>query len=446
MKFKSEPVDPHLSAATSAILCDACGTSNPPSRCANCHLTFYCHEACAKNHWQVHKTYCKSPADVLKASHLIQAATSTSSCNMCEGEFDDVSSQCLYHFQEKSATSKCCDRTYCLQCMDYYQIYTSSLWIDSSSSSSNSSANDAGVTKCPCCRMNTTTNAAEATEQQDMDASQLLHSQLNQAAFWTAKASSTRDNAGSSESKKSNKFAHKALDHVEAFLDQNTGTTNQAAKILQGRILGTLLGEYDLGLLLLRESLHSQQTQKPSSGTVVDELLKQVQDCMKNGNVEKAEGLLDQVQSLRNQKYGGVLVVQPSELMDLQLMIADIELKSEDYAAAQRSLTTLMLGEDDKNNKNGMTPNQQLQAYLRFAKCCYETKEYKKAMESSKLAIDMNRHYPQVYKYLILSHLGAGEMTLAKGAASRAVLYEAPWDPRNHQRTLFQYQELYGNE
>jgi tetratricopeptide (TPR) repeat protein len=406
MKFKSEP-DPHSSTlhVRESILCDACGNSNPPCRCANCHLTYYCHEACAKNHWQVHKAYCKSPADILKQSQLVQASdidddASTKICEMCERAFDHPQ----YHYKENSSETTCCNRTYCLQCMDHFQTYTSSLVITSSKA----------TTTCPLCRIAETEEAS-------------TNYKFHQEAIWTAKAASMQT---SSEQQQTSKFAHKALDHVEALLDQDSN--NQAAKILQGRILG-LLGEYDLGLILLTESLQKLKTTVPQQQKV-DELMQQVKENMMSGQITEAEALLEEIQTLRNQKFA--LFVQPTDLVELQLSIADLELGGKAWMACQDTLKEIL------STENSMTPNQQLQAYLKFAECCYETKHYDKAIEFSKLAIDMNRHYPQVYKYLILAHHAKGEVELAQSAASRAVLYETPWDPQNQQRTQERYQEL----
>ena len=40
MKLKSE-LDPHPPSMRQSIVCDACGTASPPSRCSSCMLTYY---------------------------------------------------------------------------------------------------------------------------------------------------------------------------------------------------------------------------------------------------------------------------------------------------------------------------------------------------------------------------------------------------------------------
>eukprot|EP00980_Cylindrotheca_fusiformis_P029698 scaffold23730_cov127-Cylindrotheca_fusiformis.AAC.3 len=405
MKLKSE-LDPHSSRLRESILCDACANTNPSCRCANCHLTFYCHEACSQNHWQVHKAYCKSPADILKESQLVQAPDDESNhkCEMCERNSFDHSQ--YYYYQQKAADSPCCKRTYCLQCMDHYQAYTSSLLITSSKA----------ATTCPLCRV----------EKNDLGDQTDTNYNFYQAAFWTAKAAST-----TKDPLRSSKFANKALDYIEGVLDQDSN--NQAAKIFQGRILG-LLGESALGLILLRESLQKLQTTVPQQQKV-DILMNQVKEKMMDGKAEEAEALLTEIQTLRNHKFA--LLVQPTDLIDLQLSVAELEMVHGDWSASLSTLKQIL------STSTALTPNQQLQAYLQFAKCCHATKQYDKAIESSRFAIDMNRHYPEVYTYLVLAHLAKGERDLAESAASHSVLYETPWDPQNHQRTLQRYQEMF---
>ena len=117
MKFKSE-LDPHPESMRKSIVCDACGTPNPPSRCSVCHLTYYCHEACAKNHWQVHKAYCKSPSEFLLQNKLVVHQNETTLCTMCERVVSHTNP--LYHWrqQDENGSGGCCQRSFCLECIN----------------------------------------------------------------------------------------------------------------------------------------------------------------------------------------------------------------------------------------------------------------------------------------------------------------------------------------
>ena len=271
-------------------------------------------------------------------------------------------------------------------------------------------------------------------------------------------------NDNNKEQQRKSKYAHKALDYAEALLDENSN--NQAAKILQGRILG-LLGEHDLGLTLLRESLAKLQSSNNTSQQQdkVDQLLQQVKQYMIQGQVEEAEALLEEIQNLRNQKFA--LFVQPSDLIDLQLSIAELEQDSNDWSSCQQTLRALVTGTSTSaatatntaattttttttdggggSNNEGvtMTPDQQLKVFTAFSKCCFHQKQYDKAIEFGNMAIDMNRHYPQVHKHVILSHYEKGDVQQAQSVANRAILYETPWDEQNKRRNQAMYFQLF---
>lgn len=435
MKFKSE-LDPHPESMRKSILCDACSTPNPPSRCSVCHLTYYCHEACAKNHWQVHKAYCKSLSEFLLQNKLVlvntKQATNTTdetvqqndTCTMCERVVSHTNP--LYHWsqQGENGSGGCCQRSFCLECINNY--HASSLLIGSSSSSS------ADADCCPKCRVEREEGKGEKQN------STVCKSY--QAAIWTATAQ-TKVKARDQKDHQS-KAAHKALDYAEALLDEDSN--NQAAKILQGRILGLLLGEHELGLTLLQESLTKLQTSNNSlHQSKVDQLLEKVKVHMSQGQIDSAEALLEEIQNVRNQKFA--LLVQPSDLIDLQLAIAQIEEDSKDWASCQKTLRTLVASLTSNNNDTvvTLTPDQQLRVYTLASKCYFHQRQYDKAIEFGNLAIEMNRHYPQVYKYVVFSYFEKGDLDQAQTIANRAILYETPWDKSNQQQNETMYLELF---
>ncbi|CAJ1954126.1 unnamed protein product [Cylindrotheca closterium] len=490
MKYKSE-VCPYTKSLQSCIACDACGIPNPPSRCATCQMTYYCHEACAKNHWQVHKSYCKSPKDILQQSNLILAVecksgndkvspskepyshsvkpsgeTSTTpestniSCDMCKIECKAP----LYNYKTSDSDVPCCDLRFCLSCINHYETISTSLVTSSSSSNSSSNANP----KCPCCRSTEEPNADVANDNDGENASTDKRKfQLLQAALWAAKAASASfliESDGTLANEKFRrqphqhpllvKYANKGLDFVETLLDEDS--SNTAAKVLQGRILG-LIGAPDLGLTLLKEAVtklfkSSSSTSVPvDQQKKVDELMEQVKQHMMVAEMEQAEALLEEIQNMREQKF--VLFVQPNDIMEVRLTIARLELQNKDFVACLAALKEIVaIASSEEEEEDGsssaassLTPDQLLNAYLLFAKCFVEMKQYDKALEASKLAIGMNRHYPRVYKELVEARYAKGEVELAKGAAGRAVLYETPWDEQMKRSVQQTYADLFGD-
>ena len=61
------------------------------------------------------------------------------------------------------------------------------------------------------------------------------------------------------------------------------------------------------------------------------------------------------------------------------------------------------------------------------SRCFYELGEYDKSIHSGTAAIEMNRHFPHVHKYVALSQVASGNRGSGIKTMKQAVLYEAPW-------------------
>jgi len=60
----------------------------------------------------------------------------------------------------------------------------------------------------------------------------------------------------------------------------------------------------------------------------------------------------------------------------------------------------------------------------------YYTGRYKDAISIAEAAVEMNRHYDNVYKYIVLSYKALGDWDSAIATQRKAVRYETPWDPK----------------
>lgn len=84
----------------------------------------------------------------------------------------------------------------------------------------------------------------------------------------------------------------------------------------------------------------------------------------------------------------------------------------------------LMMGGHSGEN---LSPAQCRTAFMGLARCSYELGIYDKAIYGCNVAIEMNRGFPQVHKYIALSHKARGNLDLAIKTMKEAVLYEAPY-------------------
>ena len=73
------------------------------------------------------------------------------------------------------------------------------------------------------------------------------------------------------------------------------------------------------------------------------------------------------------------------------------------------------------------TASQWRQVWMGLCRCYYELGVYEKAIGAGTAALEMNRHFPQVHRYIALAHEANGDQAEATKTMKHAVLYEAPW-------------------
>ncbi len=77
------------------------------------------------------------------------------------------------------------------------------------------------------------------------------------------------------------------------------------------------------------------------------------------------------------------------------------------------------------------SPPEQRRVVMGISRCLYEMKSYDAAIEVGESAIYMNRHFPEVHKYVALAYKDRGDINTAIETMTKAVLYETPWDDKN---------------
>lgn len=73
------------------------------------------------------------------------------------------------------------------------------------------------------------------------------------------------------------------------------------------------------------------------------------------------------------------------------------------------------------------TPSEWRQVWMGLCRCYYELGEYDQAISAGTAALEMNRHFPQVHRYIALAHRARGDHAEAVKTMKQAVLYEDPW-------------------
>lgn len=82
------------------------------------------------------------------------------------------------------------------------------------------------------------------------------------------------------------------------------------------------------------------------------------------------------------------------------------------------------------------------QALYNCSRIYYHMGQYKQAINIAGGAVEMNRHYEDVYKYIVLSYRALGDWDSAIATQRLAVRYDTPWDPRRTALLVAELEEL----
>mmetsp|Transcript_14441 Transcript_14441/g.22277 ORF Transcript_14441/g.22277 Transcript_14441/m.22277 type:complete len:526 (+) Transcript_14441:113-1690(+) len=87
----------------------------------------------------------------------------------------------------------------------------------------------------------------------------------------------------------------------------------------------------------------------------------------------------------------------------------------------------MMASYEMEDHRDMATPSQWRQIYMGFSRCCFALAMYDKCISAGSAAVEMNRHFPQVHRFVALAHDKKGDDAEARKMMKHAVLYEAPW-------------------
>jgi len=87
----------------------------------------------------------------------------------------------------------------------------------------------------------------------------------------------------------------------------------------------------------------------------------------------------------------------------------------------------MMASYGEEEHSDTATPSQWRQVFMGLSRCSFELGMYDKCISAGSGAVEMNRHFPQVHRYIALAHAAKGDHDEALKTTKQAILYEAPW-------------------
>ena len=112
---------------------------------------------------------------------------------------------------------------------------------------------------------------------------------------------------------------------------------------------------------------------------------------------------------------------------DLLLQAESIHQFDGDWDAALELYKEILMMSYEEEHDSIATAPQWRQVWMGLCRCYYELGIYDKAISAGSAALEMNRHFPQVHKYIALAQKARGDPAAAMKTMKQAVLYEAPW-------------------
>lgn len=413
----------HLPDGREYIVCDGpgCSEKGPPKRCSRCRMTFYCGVACQRTHWKTgHKTECTDinyfREQIMNIGGEDNTATTKTSTSTI------TNSSCFICLSESIVdpyTLPKCGHTFCFSCLHHWQgmvgEYSHSLWQTPSSSSKHRT--------CPACR----------TEAPD------LYLEVHETALLYA----ARANRGDKSKEERDKYSELAL--AELGRIHMTGANRQdSSKTIQtlftkAQVLQQL--ERPAEALLALEELEAVHRQGHENAAKITSLLNSLQALENQGRNSEADRVARQLEEMRE---ANVRVVRmENHGFDLYIKMAECFEDMQEYKKAFDTYKFKMMAVIDYDNPVATgTPPQQRKMFMGMSRCLYHMGDYENAIGLGEGAIQMNRHFPQVHKYVALSQKAAGDLQGAVQTMGRAVTYETPWDEANQKIVLKMYEEL----
>lgn len=378
------------------ISCDACNTPDPKVRCSNCRTVYYCDKTCATKHWPAHKPDCRSVEDMRQSlAGIGQGAVTTrkKNDNKSATATDDPCGICLEEDIRSNhpIVLEGCRHTFCFACLSRYQKFAAL-----------SGALGSTKATCPLCR----------GELPDLPATV-----MRLAAVHAARAG--RKDVSPEERQEQSQLA---LDELQKLLDIDPN--DLLPSLLRGEILD-MRGDHTQALQVLQAS-YERMKEGAKRMTRVNELMEEAKQYMDAGEDDRADSLLEQVESIHNKEEWAL--VQEKDVIDTGLRIARAQQNLQDWPAAKDTYRYLLMEYPEQQRT---TPPQQREIFMGFSRCFYEEGAYDEAISLGEGAIEMNRHFPGVHKYVALAYRAKGCLEEARNVMSRAVLYETPWDENN---------------
>jgi tetratricopeptide (TPR) repeat protein len=391
------------------IECDSpvCSNLNPSKRCSRCHLAYYCSATCQRAHFPEHRNECH---DINKMRELQSGIIQTKKDDVPDATTVDDNEKkndqcfiCLDEPIQDKYNLPQCGHSFCFGCLQKWQEHIKK------------SLSRSPKLTCPACR------ADMPDIEKAMNETAMLYAER-------ARGKSLSDD----EKRKYHEMALAELKKVDESIDIDSRVQALATKT---DVLMKLNRPADaLKALEEMEQVHEDGMKNyPEIKRLID-----LMDAAENeGRHEDSDVIIEQLEALKD-KNVNTKRLEVHSLYELYLSMGEAKEAMEDWEGARDIYKYKLFGMTPERG----TPPQERRMYMGVSRCLYHLGKYEFAIELGGAAIMMNRHFPQVHKYVALSQKALGNNEDAVRTMAKAVNYETPWDEVNKKIVLEMYDEM----
>ena len=373
------------------ISCDSCGKSNPQKQCSICHTAYYCSTFCQTRHLPEHRPYCHS---IDRMQQLMMPGMPDLTSNNT-AYYNTECGICLTEMEQPLVLSDC-KHAFCSACLMQWQKHLQRTALQEGSKPGTDSS-------CPLCRTNTAVDAEQAI--------------LDRAILLARRANRTSCKMSEEERQQYREEALAQLDQVLENSEHIQALCSKAQILLS---LGKRRKPSDT-----LDRLIELDRERCAYAERFERLCQQADHAKAVGKTEEAMRL--QAAAVKLAERSGIPGTRLAAGNDERFKYFDFEIaKAEGFEQLKewdKALEIYFRWMQMPESDTELSPPQTRQLFMGFARCFYGKGEYDKAISASEAAIEMNRHFPGVHKYMALSFKAMGDIDKAiKTMTSRCAL------------------------
>jgi tetratricopeptide (TPR) repeat protein len=313
-----------------------------------------------------------------------------------------------------------CKHSFCFGCLTRWQAS-----IKNSLYSKNKMSNKPKLS-CPACRADT-----QDVEESILTRARLYASRANNSFLNDVKQRELRDMALTELQKLEFSKESRPVGDIITLVDVLTEIQRLATRAE----LLICLKEPEKAKADIERMLEMHELARANHGDFMDMIQKQ-ESLVSQGRITEADELGQEIQKFKDEHNTNFM---PHLVFEFYAKLGEVEEIMENWENAKEVYFKMLSKMEDPSIG---TPPQQRMMWMGLSRCAYHLGKYDKALNAGEAAIQMNRHFPNVHKYVALSQKAMGDNDAARVTMARAVAYETPWDEQHKADVLRMYHEM----